>query len=117
MFSKLVTRNPKRYTLPMPLKSAERESTGTDIGAKLDIIIEYMERLDRRDKHRTQAHYIRTFLALISTGVFLWSIWYFTVNMDEIMRRMTEQTTRMMMEQSAEGSEAMMEQFRQMFTP
>lgn len=58
---------------------------------RLDLIIEYMHRMDRRDKLRTFGGFVGGLLRLIPLIAFVWFSWHFYNNSDEILSRITEQ--------------------------
>ena len=56
---------------------------------KLDLIIEHLYNLDRRDRLRTYGGFLRAMLSLIPLIIFLWSTWYIIEHGEELMKRIT----------------------------
>ncbi len=63
----------------------------TSIESKLDVIIEYLDRMDRRDRNRTIAGAIRSVISLFWIVLLLWSSWYFIAHWGDIMKQITTQ--------------------------
>lgn len=77
---------------------------------KLDLIVHYLHRMDRRDRLRTVGGFARGMLGLIPLALLIWSFWYFTQHGDEFMENITREAVR----QSAEYSQgSLMEQLEQ----
>lgn len=83
-------------------------SSGTD--EKLDIIIELLERMDKRDKLRMVGGFYRGLLSLIPILLLIWSTWYFIAHGSELMSQITKQAV----QQSADYQQnSLMDQFNQ----
>lgn len=77
---------------------------------KLELIVHYLHRMDRRDRLRTVGGFARGILGLIPLALLIWSFWYFTQHGDEFMENITREAVR----QSAEYSQgSLMEQLEQ----
>jgi hypothetical protein len=63
----------------------------TSVEAKLDIIIQHLQRMDTRDKWRTVGGFFRTLIALIPVLLLLWSAWYFVGHGAEMMKMIADQ--------------------------
>lgn len=82
----------------------------TSIDEKLELVVMYLHRLDRRDRLRTIGGTIRGFLGLIPLIFVIASMLYFYQHGDEFIRNVTKEAVK----QSAEYSQgAMMEQLKQ----
>lgn len=80
------------------------------VAEKLDMILIYLHRMDRRDKLRTVGGFFRGMLGLIPLALLLWSTWYFIEHGDEFMKQITTEAVK----QSAEYSQgSMMEQLEE----
>jgi len=82
---------------------------------KLDLIVEYLRRMDVRDRRRQIAGFFRGLLALIPTALFLWSIWYLYQHGDDLLKELTKQAAeqaRIVTEQQGSG---FMEQLKKQF--
>lgn len=78
-------------------KEATPVLTSTD--DKLDRIITYLHRMDRRDRMRMIGSSVHSVIWLVSTILVLYGLWYFTMHAPQMIQ---EATTRMM-EQSLGG--------------
>ncbi len=58
---------------------------------KLDEIILYLHRMERRDRARMIGSYIHGMIWLASILLLFWSTWYFIVHMPEMIEQMTNQ--------------------------
>lgn len=86
---------------------AAQAVAGTSTEEKLDLMVLYLHRMDRRDRLRTVGGFIRGMLGLIPLALLLWSYWYFTQHGQEFMEQITREAVR----QSAEYSQgSLMEQ-------
>jgi hypothetical protein len=63
----------------------------SSVEEKLDIIAEHLRRMDQRDKLRLWGGTVRSLIAIVPVLVFLWSIWYFANNADEIMKKIADE--------------------------
>jgi hypothetical protein len=80
---------------------------GTPMEEKLDLIVLYLHRMDRRDRIRTVGGFVRGMLGLIPLILLVWSYWYFLQHGEEFMKKITSEAVR----QSAEYSQgSLMEQ-------
>jgi len=85
----------------------EAVDSGDAFIGKLDEILVYLHRMERRDRLRTTGGFVRGMLGLIPLALFVWSAWYFVVHGDEFMKKITTEAVR----QSAEYSQgSLMEQ-------
>ncbi|MBP9774145.1 MAG: hypothetical protein KBD00_06015 [Candidatus Peribacteraceae bacterium] len=75
----------------------------TNIEQKLDAILEYMQRMDRRDKWRMIGGFIRSLIAIIPIIIVIWSSYYFAMHWEEIMKNITEMSVAAA-KQSAQGT-------------
>lgn len=58
---------------------------------KLDVIIQYLHRIERRDHLRMVGSTVHSVLWLGSTILVLFSLWYFTQNIPQMVDLMTKQ--------------------------
>ncbi len=75
----------------------------TNIEQKLDAIIEYMQRMDRRDKWRMIGSFIRSAITIIPVIIVIWSSIYFAQHWEEIMKSITDMSVTAA-KQAAQGS-------------
>lgn len=77
----------------MPKKKQETtEKLTTD--DRLDIIIEHLRRMDKRDRLRTLGGFFRGILGLIPIVALLLSIWYVFEYGDELLQKITQQAAK-----------------------
>lgn len=85
------------------------------IEEKMDIIIAYMHRMDKRDRIRTWGGFVRSLISLIPMALFVWSTWYFFVHGDELMQKITKYAAQSAASMTQQNSSEFMEQFKLMF--
>ena len=78
---------------------------------KLDQIVEYLHRLDRRDKLRTWGSFFRGLLSLIPIVAFVWGAWYFYEHGDEVMEKIAKTAAEQAAEATKMGTENILKQF------
>ncbi len=61
---------------------------------KLDVIIRYLHRMDRRDQWRTVGGFIRGVFTLVPIIIFLASAWYFYAHGTEFMQQLTDMSVK-----------------------
>ncbi len=88
------------------------------IEEKLDEIIGYLHRLERRDRARMIGSYIHGMIWLAFTLFIVWSSWYFVAHMPEMIEQMTNQMIQGSMginsgSTSSEDAQSLMEQLQQ----
>ena len=79
------------------------ETTST-MDAKMDTIIEYLERMDKRDRLRTIGGFVRSLLGMIPLLLTLWGVWYMFSHGDEILQKITEQAAHQAMQVSGNAA-------------
>lgn len=82
--------------MPRKTTSPEDAETPESIEAKLDRVLEYLHRMERRDRTRMIGSTIHSMIWFVSIIFVFWSSYYFLKNAPELMGTMTKQ----MMEQS-----------------
>jgi hypothetical protein len=75
---------------------------------RLDVIITYLRRMDRRDKWRTVGGFFRGLVSLIPIILLLWGTYYLYENSDEILTKITQETVKQT--QSMTNTEDIMKQ-------
>lgn len=74
----------------MPKATTLQEKPQT-VEEKLDTIILYLHRMERRDRARMIGSYIHGMIWLISILFVIWSSWYFIAYGPQLIKEMTEQ--------------------------
>ena len=90
----------------MPRKSSAPTPPALTTEQKLDLVVEYLRRIDRRDHWRQIGGFIHGLLALVPMALVLWSAWYFYAHSEEFIRQITEQSMKSM---TGGGQDGMME--------
>jgi len=80
------------------------------LGEKMDMILLYLHRMDRRDKLRTIGGFFRGMLGLIPLVLLLWSTWYFIEHGEEFMQQITSEAVK---QSAAYSQDSMMDQLEQ----
>jgi hypothetical protein len=96
------------YTEHMPTKESPLEE-------KLDIIIAYLHRLDKRDRRRMWGGCIRGLISFTYLFIFVWSGWYFIAHGAEMMRQMTQIAAQSAAEMTQSQGGDMLEQIKLLF--
>lgn len=76
----------------MPKKNTDEGKLTVD--DKMDIIIEHLHRMDKRDRLRTWGGFFKGILGLIPIVVMLISIWYVFEHGDELLQKITQQAAK-----------------------
>ena len=79
---------------------------------KIDIIIQHLENIDRRDKLRMRAGFLKGLMSIIPTIAFIVGAWYFYQNGDEIMAKIAKTAAQQAMEATKAGSEGLLQQLQ-----
>lgn len=80
------------------------------IEQKLDLIVAYLHRMDRRDHWRTIGGFFHGLITLIPIIIFLLSAWYFLLHGTQIIQQITDMSVKSMAGYSQQG---LMDQFNQ----
>ena len=97
------------YTTCMPKKDTP------SLEDKLDVIIHYMHKMDRRDRLRTWGGFLRGVLGLIPIAAVVWSVWYFYEHGDEMLMKITTMATQQAAQVAEERSGDMLQQLQLLF--
>ena len=89
-----------------------QENSG--VGEKLDAIIAHLDRMDRRDRLRTWGSFIRTLISLVPMLLFLWSLWYFASHVDDIIKKITQESAKAAAQYTEDKSGELMKQIQNM---
>lgn len=68
---------------------------------KLDLIVTYLHRMDRRDHWRTIGGFLRGLLTLVPILIFLLSAWYFYAHGTEFLQQLTDMSIKSMTNQES----------------
>lgn len=79
---------------------------------KLDIIIEHLENIDRRDRLRTWGGFFRGIISIIPVLVLLWSVWYTFAHGPEILEMITKKAAEQAASVTVEGATNFQEQLK-----
>ncbi|MAE68682.1 MAG: hypothetical protein QF793_01300 [Candidatus Peribacteraceae bacterium] len=79
---------------------------------KLDQIIGHLENIDRRDKLRMRAGFIKGIIAIVPGIVFIIGLWYFYNHGDEIMAKIAKTAAEQAMEATKNGTNGLMQQLQ-----
>lgn len=92
---------------------SEKEIPPTTEG-KLEEILVHMRKMDARDRLRTWGGFFRSLISFIPIIILVWSTWYFFVNGDKFMEKITDLAAQKAKEVSEEQAGSMTEQLRRM---
>ena len=91
------------------------KSSPESIEKKIDIMIAYLHRMDKRDRIRTWGGFVRSIISLIPIILLLWSTWYFIEHSDEMMKKMTRYAAESAASMTKDNSAEVMQQIKLMF--
>jgi hypothetical protein len=89
--------------------STSRQLTTDD---RLDVIITFLHRMDRRDRLRTIGGSVRGMLSLIPMLLFLWSAWYLYEHGDELLTKIAQESAK----QAVQSQQEMGTMLQDLFT-
>lgn len=84
------------------------QTAGLSTDDKLDMIVMYLHRMDKRDHWRTIGGFFRSMIAIIPILIFIWSTVYFLQHGTEIIKEITDQSVKSAASYSQQG---LMDQF------
>ncbi|MBT4120179.1 MAG: hypothetical protein HOG89_02765 [Candidatus Peribacter sp.] len=79
---------------------------------KLDQIIEHLQNIDRRDKLRMRAGFIKGLIGIIPGIAFIVGLWYFYNHGDEVMARIAKTAAEQAMEATKQGTDGLLQQLQ-----
>lgn len=91
------------------------KASAESIEEKMDLILVYLHRMDKRDRLRTWGGFVRGLIGLIPIILLVWSTWYFLKHGDELMMKMTKYAAESAAGMTKENSAELMQQFKLMF--
>ena len=94
---------------PSGMDKASRPET---VEEKLDVIIQHLHRLDRRDRIRTYGAMLHSVLAIIPMIFFVWSAWYVYAHGDELLAKIASQAASQAASYSTGSMDALYKQFQ-----
>jgi len=96
-------------------KKKKEEPSKPTTDDKLDIIIGFLRRMDKRDRLRMWGGFFKGMLALIPLIIMLASIWYVFAHGDELLQKITQQAAREAATITGESTEGIMKQIELVF--
>jgi|TARA_B100001971_G_C17865071_1_gene370267 hypothetical protein len=97
----------------MPKKKKEESTLTTD--DKLDIIVEFLRRMDKRDRLRTWGGFFKGLIGLIPIVVMLGSIWYVYEHGEELLQKITQQAAKEAAAMTSDSAGDIMKQIELVF--
>ena len=70
------------------------QSNATIVTEKLDAVLWYLNKMNKRDKLRTWGGFVKSVIGLSPVIVLLWSVWYFSQHGAEFMKQLSDQAVR-----------------------
>lgn len=98
----------------MPRTKGNTDATPTT-DDKLDMIVEYLRRMDKRDRLRTWGGFLRGILGLIPLIIMLISVWYVYEHGDELLKKITQQAAKEAAAMSSNSAQDFMKQIELVF--
>ncbi len=84
------------------MKTPEPPVTKED---KLDVIIDYLDRMNRRDRLRTVGGFFRGLLGVVPLVVLLGSLWYLAENGDQLLQKIAATAAQQAMQATSSGTD------------
>ena len=81
---------------------------------KLDVIVEHLENMDRRDRLRTWGAFFRSLISMIPIVLLLWSVWYTYQHGAELLEMISKEAAKQAAEATKQSAGDLQEQLRQM---
>tara|TARA_Y100000310_G_scaffold343528_1_gene451652 strand:- start:2867 stop:3178 length:312 start_codon:yes stop_codon:yes gene_type:complete len=97
----------------MPKKKKEESTLTTE--DKLDIIVEFLRRMDKRDRLRTWGGFFKGMISLIPIIVMLGSIWYVYEHGEELLQKITQQAAKEAAAMTSDSAGDIMKQIELVF--
>ena len=81
--------------VPPPTTALQKSSTSTSITTeKLDVIIGFLYRMDKRDRMRTWGGLVRSAISILPMLLVLWSALYFYMHGNELIQKISDQAVK-----------------------
>ena len=100
------------YSPRMPKPASTAPSAADE---KLDQVLYYLQRMDRRDKWRTIGGFFRTLISFIPVVVLLWSVWYVVEHGSELMTMIIKQTASATAEATKGSGQGMLDELMKQY--
>ena len=81
---------------------------------KLDKIVHYLERMDRRDRWRTYGGFVRGLLGILPLLILLGSLWYTYTHLNELLGKVAGEAAKQAAHYTQESSGDFMKQVQKM---
>lgn len=102
-------------TLPGDAPELKKPPTHEEmIEERLDLVVEYLRRAERRDRLRMTGGLVRNLIALIPLVAFLVSLWYVYAYGESLIRQIAADAARQTVQSSQEGMGGLIDQVRGM---
>ncbi len=89
----------------------EKNVTKTD-SETLTAMLSEIQALNRRDRLRTIGGFFRGLLAMIPTAIFLYGLWYFSVNQDSVVKYIMDRAAVSASEFTTKANQQLMQEFQ-----
>lgn len=94
---------------------ATKDTGRPSVEEQLDAIVEYLRRMDKRDRLRTWGGFFKGILGLIPIAVLLLSIWYFYEYGDELITKITQQAAKEAASMTGDSASELLKQIELVF--
>jgi hypothetical protein len=95
--------------VPAPKKPPTHEEL---VEERLDMILQYMHRFERRDRWRTYGGAVRNLIAIVPFILFLGSIWYVFTHGQDLMKMMADEAAKSAANYTQQKSQGFLDQFK-----
>lgn len=79
---------------------------------KLDIIIEHLERMDRRDRMRTWGSFVKGMISIVPMLAFIYGLWYFSQNGDAVLEKIAKTAAEQAAAVTTQSADGIMQQLK-----
>lgn len=89
----------------------KNDAKPSSIEEKMDVILDVLKRMDRRDRMRTIGGFIRGIISIIPIILFLWATWWTIENWDELLDTLIKKSATEAQRISEESTQNFLERF------
>lgn len=94
---------------PPPAKKQTHEELMEE---RMDVILQYMHRFERRDRLRTVGSTVRNVIAIVPFIIFLGSLWYVYVYGEDLLQKVADEAARSAAKYSQQSAEGFIDQLQ-----
>jgi hypothetical protein len=106
-------RESTRTTVPEGAPEAKKPPNHEEIvEERLDLIVHYLQRADKRDRWRTWSSTARSIVSLLPFLLFLGSLWYVYAHGEDLLQKVADEAARSAARYSQQSAEGLLDKFK-----